>query len=188
MIEIVQTQGNKLNLAFALSLAVGACVRACLVRPPHAPSLRRCPQLSTLVRDHRGKSLCSREVGCLAKCPHPTQAARLGGRAHGGSGGTFPFSDRGARSVELSLDLRRSGGNQVVPHSLTHSLTHSQKSPSVVFTALAQPWYEKHVAWRCIEPPSVFCSAHYPCMIIPRVKACMSSQLASLFLLYRSAE
>ena len=40
MIESVQPQGNKLNFAFSLSLAAGACVRACLVRPPHAPSLR----------------------------------------------------------------------------------------------------------------------------------------------------
>ena len=143
MIAIVQPQGNKLNLAFALSLAAGACVRVCLLLPPHAPSLRRCPQLSTLVRDNRGKSLCSREVGCVAKCPNPTQLPGLGGRAHGGSGGTFPFSDRGARSVELSLDLpndvcgggkRRSGGNlsvgrsasQVVP--LNHSLTAEQES------------------------------------------------------------
>ena len=66
MIESVQPQGNKLSFAFSLSLAAGACVRVCLVRPPHAPSLRWCPQLSTLVRDHRGKSLCSREVGCLS--------------------------------------------------------------------------------------------------------------------------
>ena len=93
MIEIVQPQGNKLNLAFALSLAAGACVRVCLVRPPHAPSLRRCPQLSTLVRDHRGKSLCSKP------------AARLGGagpwrfgwhlsllRSRGPEGGTLAGS------------------------------------------------------------------------------------------------
>ena len=78
MIESVPPQGNKLSFAFSLSLAAGACVPVCLVRPPHAPSLRRCPQLSTLVRDHRGKSLCSREVGCLAKCPNPTQP-QLGG-------------------------------------------------------------------------------------------------------------
>ena len=78
MIESVQPQGNRLSFAFSLSLAAAACVRVCLVRPPHAPSLRRCPQLSTVVRDHRGKSLCSREVGCLAKCPNPTQA-HLGG-------------------------------------------------------------------------------------------------------------
>ena len=78
MTESVQPQGNKPSFAFSLSLAAGACVRVCLVRPPHAPSLRRCPQLSTLVRDHRRKSLCSREVGCLAKCPNQTQA-QLGG-------------------------------------------------------------------------------------------------------------
>ena len=92
MIESVQPQGNKLSFAFSLSFAAGAYVRVCLVRPPHAPSLRRCPQLSTLVRDHRGKNLCSREVGCLAKCPNPTHA-QLGGRAHGASGGTLPFSN-----------------------------------------------------------------------------------------------
>ena len=47
---------------------------------------------STLVRDHRGKNLCFREVGCLAKCPNPTQAQL--GRAHGGSGGAFPSQMR----------------------------------------------------------------------------------------------
>ena len=95
MTESVQPQGNKLSFVFALSLAAGACVRVCLVRPPHAPSLRRCPQLSTLVRDHRGKSLCSREVGCLAKCPNQPKLPSLGGPAHGGSGGTFPSQIEG---------------------------------------------------------------------------------------------
>ena len=77
-LESVQPQGNKLSFVFSLSLAAGACVRVCSVRPPHVPSLRRWPLLSTLVRDHRGKSLCFREVGCLAKCRNLTQA-QLGG-------------------------------------------------------------------------------------------------------------
>ena len=79
MIESVRPQRNKLSFAFSLSLAASACVRVCLVRPPHAPSLRWCPQPNTLVRDHMGKSLCSREVGCLAKCPNPNPRSGWGG-------------------------------------------------------------------------------------------------------------
>ena len=89
-------------------------------------SVRRCPQLSTLVRDHSRKSLCPRSgLSCHVPKSNPSCSAWGGG------------------PVELSLDLpndvrgggkRRSGGNvsvgrsaaQVVPHSLTHSLTHSQ--------------------------------------------------------------
>ena len=114
MIEIVQPQGNKLNLAFAFSLAAGVCVRVCLIRPPHAPSLRRSPQLSTLVR-----ACVPEKWAVLPSAQIQPKLPGLGGRAHGGSGATFPFSDRGARSVELLLDLpkdvcgggkRRSGG------------------------------------------------------------------------------
>lgn len=38
--------------------------------------------------------LLVRVLGCLAKCPIPTQAAQLGEAGHhGGSGGTFPCLD-----------------------------------------------------------------------------------------------
>ena len=61
-----------------VSLPVRVCV--CV-------SLRQCSQLSTLVRDHRGKSFPEK----WAVLPSaPIQPRRP---AHGGSGGTFPFSD-----------------------------------------------------------------------------------------------
>ena len=111
----------------------GACVRVCLVRPPHAPSLRRWPQLSTLVRDHRGKNLCFREVGCLGAQIQPKLS--LEGRVHGGSGGAFPSQ---MRSVELLLDWEGTfPGAGVRPRLL---LIHSLPSflPSTVATWLAQ--------------------------------------------------
>ena len=109
-------KGIKLSFAFSLSLAAGACVRVCLVRPPHAPSLRRCPQFSTLVRDHRGKSLCSEEVGCLAKCPNPTQAQLGGGGPMEVRVAPFPCQIEGPGVHPESF----------LTHSLTHALTHSQ--------------------------------------------------------------
>ena len=133
----MQPQGNKLRFAFSRSLAAGACVRVCLVRPPHAPSLRRCPQLSTLVRDHRGKSLCSREVGCLAKCPNPTQAQLGGAGALAGS----PGGSGGNVSVGRCAP-------QVVPHSLTHSLTHSPWS-CLPCSLLAGPLITGHLGFGC---------------------------------------
>ena len=55
------------ELAFSLSLAAGACVRVWYDHPaPQALSPSQCPQLSTFVRDRKGKSFCSCEVGCLA--------------------------------------------------------------------------------------------------------------------------
>ena len=123
----MQPQGNKLSFVFSLSLAAGACVRVCLLRPPHALFLRRCPRHSTHVRDHRGKTY----VPCLAKCPNPTQA-QLGGagpwrfgwhllRLRGPERGTLAGSPGGGK--------RRLGDNVSVagvrPRSfLTHSLTH----------------------------------------------------------------
>ena len=130
--------------AFALSLAAGAVrvLRVLFDHPsPYAPSLSQCPLLSTSVRDHRGKSFCSCEVGCLAKCPIPTQAARLGGAGPWRFGWHIPpqtpGSDCGARSVETlhrSPDDACGGAKKArgtvsagrrapqVDHSLTHSL------------------------------------------------------------------
>ena len=55
LIKFVQPQGNQLNFVFTLALAAGARVRVRLVQAPHDPSLSRCPQLSTHMRDHRGR-------------------------------------------------------------------------------------------------------------------------------------
>ena len=87
------------------------------------------------------------EVGCLAKCPIPTQGARLGGpvsgRAHAGLGGTsLPKSQAriGARSVELctrvpmipdgrateargTVSVGRRHPRSTLTHPLTHPLT-----------------------------------------------------------------
>ena len=47
------------ELAFSLSLAAGACVRVWYDHPaPQALSPSQCPQLSTFVRDRKGKSFC----------------------------------------------------------------------------------------------------------------------------------
>ena len=135
MIESVQPQGNELSFAFSFSLAAGACVRVCLVRPPHAPSLRRCPQFSTLVRDHRGRA-CVPEKWAVLPSAQIQPKLSLGGGCMEVRVAPFPSQIEGTRSVELLLDLpndvrgggkRRSGGNvsvgrtalQVVPHSLT---------------------------------------------------------------------
>ena len=78
--ESAQPKGDQLSVFFCLSPAAGACVRVWFGHPaPQALSPSQCPQLSTHVRDYRGKSFCSCEVGCLAKCPNPTQASQLGG-------------------------------------------------------------------------------------------------------------
>ena len=79
MIESVQPQGNLLSFVFSLSLAAGACVRVCLVRPPHAPSLRRCPQLSTRVRDHRGGRACVPEKWAVLPSAQIQPKLSLGG-------------------------------------------------------------------------------------------------------------
>ena len=92
-----QPKGDQLSMLFPLVLLpVCVCVCVCFWfghPAPQALSPSQCPQLSTRVRDHRGKSFCSCEVGCLAKCPIQPKPRSLGGRAHGGSGGTFPCLD-----------------------------------------------------------------------------------------------
>ena len=100
---------NKLSFAFSFSLAAGACVRVCLVRPPHAPSLRCWLQLSTLVRDHRGRACVSEKWAVLV--PKSNR-----------SGGAFPSQ---MRSVELLLDWEGTfPWAGVHPRSLLiHSLT-----------------------------------------------------------------
>ena len=113
---------NKLSFAFSFSLAAGACVRVCLVRPPHAHSLRRWPQLSTLVRDHRGKSLCFREVGCLGAQIQPKLS--LGGAGPWRFGWRLSFSnaERGTLAgLGGNVSVGRSAP-QVASHSLTYCL------------------------------------------------------------------
>ena len=83
--------------AFSLSLAAGACVRVSFGHPAPQALLRA--QLSTRVRDHMGKSFCSCEVGCLAKCPNPTQAVQLGGAGPWRFG--WHFSLLGLRGLTL---------------------------------------------------------------------------------------
>ena len=97
-ISICAAKRGSAEHAFSLSPAAGVCVCVCVCfwfghPAPQALSPSQCPQLSTRVRDHRGKSFCSCEVGCLAKCPIQPKPRSLGGRAHGGSGGTFPCLD-----------------------------------------------------------------------------------------------
>ena len=106
MIESVQPQGNKLSFAFSLSLAAGAGVRVCLVRPPHAPSLRRCPQLSTLVGDHRGRA-CVPEKWAVLPSAQIQPKLSLGRQAHGGSGGTFPFSAPWPRNSKCTANYAK---------------------------------------------------------------------------------
>ena len=137
-------------MCFCLAVLCGC---ACLFDQPSPQcpaSLSHCPQLGTSVMDHRGKSFVPAMMWAVlpsAKCPIPTQVARLGGAGPWKFGWhvppLIPGSDRGARSVELctgapmtyaeghkargtvSVDRR---APQDDSHSLTHSLIHSNKS------------------------------------------------------------
>ena len=71
LFEFAQPTGDQMSVLFPLVLLP---VRVCVFG---SDTLH--PQLSIRERDHRGKGFCSCEVGCLAKCPNPTQAAQLGG-------------------------------------------------------------------------------------------------------------
>ena len=85
MIESVQPQGNKLNVVSSQSLAAGACVFGTSIP---WPSFETVPSAySTPVKDH------SPEKRAVLPSAQIQLKLSLGGRAHGGSGGTFPFSD-----------------------------------------------------------------------------------------------
>ena len=93
-----------------------------------------CPQLSTFVKDHRGKSLCSREVGCLAKCPNRTQAARFGGA--GAWRFVWHLGPESGILLDLPNDVRgggkkRLGRNVSVGQVVSHSLPTSRFVPSL---------------------------------------------------------
>ena len=87
------------ELAFSLSLAAGACVRVWYDHPaPQALSPSQCPQLSTFVRDRKGRVSVPVKWAVLPKCPNPTQAARLGGAGPWRFG--WRFSQLGLRGSE----------------------------------------------------------------------------------------
>ena len=135
MIESVQPQENKLSFALSLSLAAGACVRVCLVRPLRAPSLRRCPQLSTLVK---GKCAVLPSAQIQPKlslgggpmevrvAPFPSQIEGPAWNSRWISPMTYAEGEREGWKGRFPCR----SAPQVVSHSLTHSLTHSRLQPS----------------------------------------------------------
>ena len=121
-------------------------MRVCVfVRPPfpdHAPSLSQCPQLSTSVRDHRGKSFVPAKWAVLPSVQFQLRAARLGGAGPWRFGRHTPPKSQAriaeARSVELCTGAPRTHAEgakkargdrfrrpESTPGRLTHSLTHS---------------------------------------------------------------
>ena len=90
LFEYLQPQGHQLNVLLPLVSLPVLCVCACLFDhpSPYAPSLSQCPLLSTSVRDHRGKSFVPAKWAVLPSVQFQPKPPGLGGRAHGGSGGT----------------------------------------------------------------------------------------------------
>ena len=90
--------------AFALSLAAGA-VRVCVFvrpsRPPMPRLLSQCPQLSTSVRDHRGRSFVPAKWAVLPSVQFQPKPPGLAWRFGWHILPQIPCSDCRARSVEL---------------------------------------------------------------------------------------
>ena len=136
LFEYLQPQGHQLNVFLPLVSLPVLCVCACLFDhpSPYAPSLSQCPQLSSSVRDHRGKSFVQPKPPGLGgppmevRVPHPSPKpqARIAGPC-------------GARSVELCTGVRMMHAEgqrrregpfpQAGEHSLTHSLYVRGSSP-----------------------------------------------------------
>ena len=81
LFEYLQPQGHQLNVLLPLvSLQVlCACARLFDHPSPNAPSLSRCPQLSTSVRDHRGKSFVPAKWAVLPSVQFQPRPSAWGG-------------------------------------------------------------------------------------------------------------
>ena len=115
LFEYLQPQGHQLNVFLPLVSLPVLCVCACLFDhpSPYAPSLSQCPQLSSSVRDHRGKSFVPAKWAVFqVSNSNPSRPAWGGGPMEVRVAHPSPKPQAriagpcGARSVELCTGVR----------------------------------------------------------------------------------